>query len=128
VSSRFTLRTPAAAAAVSRAAPEAGLTRGRRTLTAFARRATLPVLTALAVLAAALRLSLPRRMRGARLVRGTAFGVGAGAEALLGLSRADFGDALGTRHLELLARAGRIVEVGHRHARQPPADGALDAA
>src|ERR1700690_2816516 len=48
--------------------------------------------------------------------------------SLLGLPSADRGDALGDRDLEAFGRARRVVELGHRDARQSLADRALDLA
>ena len=73
---------------------------------------------------------LARRVRGAAAaaVHRPALGVGTRADALLGLARADLGDALRVRHFQPLGRRALVVEVGHGHARQPPADRLLDRA
>ena len=47
---------------------------------------------------------------------------------LVGFARADLRDALRVRHLQPLLRARGVVEVGHRHPRQPLVDRALDVA
>src|SRR5204863_4482315 len=61
-----------------------------------------------------------RRSSAAAAVHRPAFRVGAGPAALLGLARANLGDALRVRHLEPLRRRALVVEVGHGHARQAP--------
>src|SRR5450759_867865 len=66
--------------------------------------------------------------RHCHLVLTAAFRLLAGARPLVGLARANRGDALGNRYLETLGRAPRVVELRHRDARQTLADRALDLA
>src|ERR1017187_8332325 len=81
-----------------------------------------------------------RRLRGARgkasalaprhrrLVLSSAIRLLSRARPLLGLARANRGDALLDRHLETLGRSPGVVELRHRDARQTLADRTLDLA
>src|SRR5688500_15177051 len=55
-------------------------------------------------------------------------GVDLGASPLLALARANLGDPLRERDFQLRLRPRRVVEVGNRHARQPPPQRPLDVA
>jgi hypothetical protein len=61
-------------------------------------------------------------------VGAAAGGVDLGARPLLSLARADLGDPLGQRNLELVRRPRAVVEIRERDARQPCVDGLLDRA
>src|SRR5687768_1605089 len=56
-----------------------------------------------------------------------ALGLRLGPRPLLGFLRTDRRDPCAAGDLELCRWARAVVEVGHRHARQPAADCALDA-
>src|SRR5512135_1030162 len=63
-----------------------------------------------------------------RLVGGPSLGLLLRPLPFLRLAGADRGDALGDGDLEAFGRPRRVVEVGHRHAREALADRALDLA